>query len=30
MTTTVNELGEREEKGKQDKERERKTDWTLT
>jgi hypothetical protein len=28
MTTTANELGEREEIGKQDKETERKTDWT--
>jgi hypothetical protein len=28
MTTTANKLGEREEKGKQDKETERKTDWT--
>jgi hypothetical protein len=27
MTTTANELGEREEKGKQDKETERKTVW---
>jgi hypothetical protein len=28
MTTTANELGERDEKGKQDKETEGKTDWT--
>jgi hypothetical protein len=28
MTTTANELGEREEKGKQDKEAEGKTVWT--
>jgi hypothetical protein len=28
MTTTANELDEREEKEKQDKETERKTDWT--
>jgi hypothetical protein len=28
MTTTANELGEREEKGKQDKETEGKTVWT--
>jgi hypothetical protein len=28
MTTTANELGEREETGKQDKETEGKTDWT--
>jgi hypothetical protein len=27
MTTTANELGEREEKGKQDIEKEGKTDW---
>jgi hypothetical protein len=27
MTTTANELGEREGKGKQDKETEGKTDW---
>jgi hypothetical protein len=28
MTTTANELGDREETGKQDKETEGKTDWT--
>jgi hypothetical protein len=28
MTTTANELGEREEKGKQDKETKGKADWT--
>jgi hypothetical protein len=28
MTTTANELGEREEKEKQDKETDGKTDWT--
>jgi hypothetical protein len=28
MTTTANDLGEREEKEKQDKEMEGKTDWT--